>query len=295
MLRTAVVVVVMVICGVGCNRSRSHAGTGSAARAEPFARPMPDQETTARAIAMRAPLGAGSLSLDLVACLPTMYTGHADAWVLVHPADAKSCEVWLGGDRKRPDADGAARSYCKLDRQGSLLIDVRDRGPAQADSPLCVDLSLPPPSPASPTPALPTPAPPTAPTPPPAIAAAPPPPPKASPVAGPAHVQRPGPDELAAAREHAGRGSGDEDQISIDLAACENVGIHVFLGLGSVWFAVHARDQKVCEIWGGGETESPGYRGGASQYCQFYRKGTLILQPGEGGPLHINQRSCIPL
>jgi hypothetical protein len=85
------------------------------------------------------------------------------------------------------------------------------------------------------------------------------------------------------------------ETIEVDLDACANQQLFAWLPFGSMWILVHRRDDDHCELWLGGETEDPQYDGGASQYCLFYRRGTLDVEVRSGGPARVDEPSCIDL
>jgi hypothetical protein len=85
------------------------------------------------------------------------------------------------------------------------------------------------------------------------------------------------------------------DTIEIDLDTCANQQLFAWLPFGSMWILVHRRDGDHCELWLGGETEDPRYDGSASQYCVFYRRGTLDVTVRSGGPARVDEPSCIDL
>ena len=117
-------------------------------------------------------------------------------------------------------------------------------------------------------------------------------------VNGPSDVKRPTADELSAANQAAENVSLEPkqgDTIAIDLDACVNQRLFAWLPFGSMWILVHRRDSDHCELWLGGETENPQYNGSASQYCLFYRRGTLEVGVENGGPAYVDEPSCIDL
>lgn len=117
-------------------------------------------------------------------------------------------------------------------------------------------------------------------------------------VSGPSDVPTPTADELTAANQAATSVSlepEEGDTIAIDLDACANERLFAWLPFGSMWILVHRRDSDHCELWLGGETENPQYSGGASQYCLFYRRGTLEVAVESGGPAYVDEPSCIDL
>ena len=117
-------------------------------------------------------------------------------------------------------------------------------------------------------------------------------------VSGPSEVLRPSAEEMTAARDAAENVSleaAEGGTVAIDLNACANQRLFAWLPFGSMWILVHRRDSNHCELWLGGETENPQYDGSASQYCLFYRRGTLDVSVENGGPAYVDEPSCIDL
>ncbi|HUS30537.1 MAG TPA: hypothetical protein VMZ53_18635 [Kofleriaceae bacterium] len=116
-------------------------------------------------------------------------------------------------------------------------------------------------------------------------------------VSGPGDVAPPTAAEESAANQAAEDVSIESpgDSITVDLDACANQRLFAWLPLGSMWILVHRRDGDHCELWLGGETEDPSYNGAASQYCLFYRQGTLDVEVRNGGPARVDEPSCIDL
>jgi hypothetical protein len=85
------------------------------------------------------------------------------------------------------------------------------------------------------------------------------------------------------------------DTIAIDLDTCANRQLFAWLPLGSMWILVHRKVDDHCQLCLGGETEDPSYNGSASQYCVFYRRGTLDVEVRIGGPARVGEPSCIDL
>ena len=73
--------------------------------------------------------------------------------------------------------------------------------------------------------------------------------------------------------------------IAIDLVACRFERFALYLPLGSEWGLIHPVDDRVCEVWLGGETENPAYDGRPDHYCRFHRCGSFDLELGAGGPV----------
>ena len=106
---------------------------------------------------------------------------------------------------------------------------------------------------------------------------------------GPSNVTAPPRSEFDAARVNAE----PSDSHEIDLDSCKRQQMSFALPLGSAWALVHARSSDLCEVWLGGETEDPLYNGHPTQYCQFYRSGTLTLDTDQGGPFHLDYTWCV--
>lgn len=90
---------------------------------------------------------------------------------------------------------------------------------------------------------------------------------------------------------------GDETALpsSIDPAVCAEGIWSVWLPFGSAYVQVHQRADGDCEMWLGGETESPTYDGSPTQYCRF-PVSCLPVTPAysSGGPAHIDSPFCVP-
>ena len=117
-------------------------------------------------------------------------------------------------------------------------------------------------------------------------------------VSGPSDVERPSSEQETEANLAAMNvvlEPSEGDTIDVDLDACPNQQLFAWLPFGSMWILVHAHDSDHCEVWLGGETEDPRYDGSASQYCLFYRRGTLEVPVRSGGPARVDEPSCIDL
>lgn len=83
--------------------------------------------------------------------------------------------------------------------------------------------------------------------------------------------------------------------IKIDLSLCKDQYISAYLPLGSLWISVRPLSHYACELELGGETENPNYSGGASQYCVFYRLGSVSIDVRSGGPAYLDNSACTDL
>jgi hypothetical protein len=97
-------------------------------------------------------------------------------------------------------------------------------------------------------------------------------------------------DALGAAKRDLPAGS-----FTVDLEACDHAQWSGWLPLGSAWVLVHP-DGLACELWLGGETESPKYDGSPTQYCRLRRAGCkATLTIGNGGPARLVSQGCVEL
>lgn len=89
----------------------------------------------------------------------------------------------------------------------------------------------------------------------------------------------------------------DAFPVAVDLEACEPAIYSAALPLGSAWVLVHPADDGYCELWLGGETESPAYDGQPTQYCRFLRNACTVgvgTRGGLGGPAYLDHEACTP-
>jgi hypothetical protein len=91
-------------------------------------------------------------------------------------------------------------------------------------------------------------------------------------------------------------GATDPFPLSVNPLVCESGRVSVALGLGSAFAeVVQAAGTGECEVWLGGETESPEYDGTPTQYCRFPNECAPVVADhlGDSGPASIDSPYCV--